>query len=145
MLSFKDFIVVDYTQTGDEQLAYNAHKRKRGRIGEETETTDEALSIAQRRQKAMTMKRFKSKIAIGRKRALAKAPTPDVVKKRAMKQARNQVFQKFSKGVSRSDLTPTARDNIEKRVKKASGLVNRLTKKLLPQIRKQDKERRSKK
>ena len=69
MLSFKDFIVVDYTQTGDEQLAYNAYKRKRGRIGEETETTDEALSIAQRRQKAMTMKRFKSKIAIGRKRA----------------------------------------------------------------------------
>jgi hypothetical protein len=145
VLSFKDFIVVDYTQTGDEQLAYNAHKRRRGRIGEETETTDEALSIAQRRQKAMTMKRFKSKIAMGRKRALAKAPTPEKVMKRAQKQARDTLFKKFAKGQSRSDLTPQARANIEKRVAKAKGAVQRITKKLLPQIRKLDKERRSKK
>ena len=27
-ISFKDFITVDYTQTGDEQLARNAKKRK---------------------------------------------------------------------------------------------------------------------
>ena len=119
MLSFKKFLSEDQTQT------------------------DEALSVAQRRQKAITMKRYKSKIAIARKRALAKAPTPDQVQKRAVKQARNQVFQKFSKGVARDELTPTARAGIEKRVQKASGLVQRLTKKLLPQIRRLDKERRS--
>lgn len=114
-------------------------------FSEDSEQAHEALSIAQRRQKAMTMKRFKSKIAIGRKRALAKAPTPDKIKSRAQKQARDTLFKKYAKGQSRSDLSPQMRDNIEKRVKKAKGAVNRLTKKLLPQIRKLDKERRAKK
>ena len=48
-LNFRDYINVDYTQTGDPQLALNAKKRK-----EDVEPTDEALSMAARRKKRST-------------------------------------------------------------------------------------------
>ena len=46
-LNFRDYINVDYTQTGDPQLALNAKKRKEA----VEEPTDEALSMAARRKK----------------------------------------------------------------------------------------------
>ena len=100
MLSFKDFIVVDYKPGEHELVKYAAHKRHRGRIGEET--TDEALDFSQRRARARSMKKNKAKIAMGRKR-MAKKPADAELKPRIQKIAR----------------------------------------KMLPQIRKQDKERRS--
>jgi hypothetical protein len=46
-LGFKDFLSVDYTQSGDDLIARNAKKRKQdtptGNTGESTTTTDEAL------------------------------------------------------------------------------------------------------
>ena len=59
-LSFKDFLAVDYTPGMPDQISYNAMKRKRGRIGEDT--TDEALSFASRRALARSMIKNKAKI-----------------------------------------------------------------------------------
>ena len=61
-LKFKDFINVDYTQTGDDQLAYRAKKRKTA------DTEHEALNFAARRKLARSLKKNKAKIAIGRKK-----------------------------------------------------------------------------
>lgn len=140
MLSFKNFLTVDYTPGMPDQISYNAMKRKRGRIGEDCVT--EELSLAQRKKKAITMKRYKTKIAVARKRSLSRAASKEKIAKRARKQALTTLFKKFSKGKSRSDLTPTQRSSVEKRVAKMSGALNRITKKLIPQVRKQEKARR---
>ena len=140
MLSFKDFTVVDYTQTGDPQQIQNAKKRHRGVVGEET--TDEALDFAARRAKARVMKRIKAKLAMGRRRASKKAAGKDRLLKRARKQAHTQLFKKFSKGKSRSALPASRRAEIEKRIAGMKGRVNVIAKKALPQVRKMEKQRR---
>ena len=105
MLSFKDFMTVDYTPGMPELVSYAAHKRRRGRIGEDVE---EALDFQQRRARSRAMKKNKAKIAMGRKRAAKRTAGTDRLKKRAEKGARSQIFKKLSKGVSKDEL-PFAR------------------------------------
>ena len=105
-LGFKDFLSVDYTQTGDGQLAKNAKRRKDiGPAGSNAEysstnspSKSEALTVQQRLAKSRQMKKLKSKIALGRKRAERKVASIDVLKKRAQKQARNFFAKKIPKG-----------------------------------------------
>jgi len=81
-LGFKDFMTVDYRPGEDELTKYRAYKRRRGQgAGTDAEyastnpprqETDEALSLAQRLAKSRQMKKYKSRLALGRKRAMAK-------------------------------------------------------------------------
>lgn len=140
MLSFKDFMVVDYKPGEPELISYAAHKRHRGRIGEET--TDEALTFQQRRARARTMKKHKARIAIGRKRAMKKAPDADRLKKRADKAARAMLFKKFAKGKSKSDVPAAKKQGIEKRLDKMKPRIQKIARRLVPKLRQADKERR---
>jgi len=143
-LSFKDFLSVDYTQTGDGQLAKNAKKRKTDDVtGNTGEGTDEALDFQQRRARGRSMKKNKAKIAMGRRRAAKKTASQDVLKKRARKGAISQLFKKFSKGVSKSDIPASRRQEIEKRIEKMKSKVDMIARKNLPAIRKLEKDRRS--
>jgi len=142
MLSFKDFLTVDYTPGMPEEISYAAMKRKRGRIGEETEQTDEALNFAQRRARARIMKKSKAKIAMGKRRAEKRAADPSRIAKRARKQAINQMFLKLSKGVPRSELPASRRQEIEKRLEKLKPRIEKIARRLLPQVRKMERERR---
>lgn len=150
MLSFKDFMVVDYTPGMPEEISWAAHKRRRGRIGEEVETededeietTDEALDFSQRRARARQMKKYKAKIAMGRRRAAKKPADMDRLKKRADKQARTQIFKKLSKGVDKGELPPSRRKEIETRLDKMKPRIQKIARKLLPKVRKMDRERR---
>ena len=141
MLSFKDFIVVDYKPGEHELVKYAAHKRHRGRIGEET--TDEALDFSQRRARARSMKKNKAKIAMGRKRAAKKPANPERLLKRAQRQARMQLFKKLAKDTPKGDVDVARRQGIEKRLDKMKPKIAKIAKKLLPDVRKQEKERRS--
>ena len=144
-MGFKDFITVDYTMTGDEYLAYQAHKRRRGHFdtyNEETEL-DEVLSNAQRVKAGQRMKRMSKRIQMAKKRALRKAPSMDILKKRAQKQARTNFIKKMSKGTAKSDMSMGQRAALEKRLAKKKSAIDRAAKKLIPQMRKIDKERRS--
>lgn len=89
------------------------------------------------------MKRRKSQLKISRRRAMQKTAGMDVLMKRAEKQARNQLFKKFSKDADRGDLTPQRRAEIEKKVAKAKTRVTTLARKLLPKLRQAAKDRRS--
>ena len=109
---------------------------------EEVEEVDEALSLQQRRALSRRMKLKRKKIEVGRKRAMARAADPARLKKRANKAARNALFKKLAKGKSRSELPPQRRAEIEKRMAKMGNRITRLATKLLPQVRKMDKERR---
>lgn len=139
-LSFKDFLAVDYTPGMPDQISYNAMKRKRGRIGEDT--TDEALSFAARRALGRAMIKNKAKIKMGRRRAMQKTATQDVIMKRARKAARNTLFLKFAKK-DRSEMTPQRRASIEDRINKMKGKVDKIARKMIPQIRKRERDRKS--
>ena len=139
-VGFKDFLTVDYTQTGDGQLARNAKKRKMdtptGNTAETVEPADEALNMQQRRKRAIQMKKFAAQLKIGRKKASMKIATGPVLARRARKAARNAMAKKMTKGIAKVDLTPARKQEIEKRLDKMQPRVNRLAKRLLPKIRK---------
>jgi hypothetical protein len=143
MLSFKDFIVVDYKPGEHELVKYAAHKRHRGRIGEET--TDEALDFSQRRARARSMKKNKAKIAMGQRRAKNKPANQERLKKRAARQARMDMFRKLSKDTPKDEVGAARRQGIEKRLDKLKPRIDKAARKLLPQIRKTEKERRQRK
>jgi hypothetical protein len=134
-LRFKDFDTVDYTGTGDEELASKASRRKK--IDNE-EVQDEALSMTQRLARGRQMKKLKSKIAIGRKRAMRKTANMDTLKKRARKAARNVVLKKLIKNTPKADLSMARRQDLEKRLEKKKAVIDKLSKKLLPQVRKKE-------
>lgn len=107
------------------------------------EDVDEALSMAQRRAKGRVMKRIKAKLALGRKKQAKKPADAGRLKKRADKQARSQLFTKFAAGKSKDDLPVARKAEIEKRLDKAKPRIQKMARKLLPKLRKLDKERRS--
>lgn len=140
MLSFKDFVTVDYKPGMPELVSYAAHKRHRGRIGEDT--TDEALDFQARRARSRAMRKNKAKIAMGRRRAAKKMASTDKLSKRSMRSARAQLFTKFSKGKSKDEVPYARRQEIEKRIDKMGARVQKIARKMLPDIRKKEKERK---
>lgn len=105
----------------------------------EVETIDETvLTPQQRRARAMQFKRLKSKIAIGQKRAKARFADPKRLLNRAKKMARNMIFKRLAKGMTKDELTFQRRQDIEKRMD-TPGMkkrIERLAIKLLPKERK---------
>ena len=135
-LRFSDFQVVDYTPGMDDQISKNAKDRKQ----------DEALSFAQRRARGRLMKRMKAKLKLGRDKAARKTDSVDVLKKRTTKQVRNALFLKFSKGLSRGEVPPARRKEIEARIDKLpQARIQNLVKKALPTVRKMERERKMQK
>ena len=104
------------------------------------EQLDEALTIQQRRMRAITMRKFKSKIAQGRRRMAKKAATMDKLKVRARKAAIKIIRKKVAgkKGENYAALSPSEKMLIDKRVAKKKSAIDRIAKKLLPAVRKAD-------
>lgn len=110
---------------------------------ERKDDIEEVLSRAQRIKAGQRMKRMSKRIAMAKKRAMKRAPTMDVLKKRANKQARNQMVKKWTRGQDKGSLSMARRAELEKRLKKAKGKIDRNALRMLPQLRKLDRERRS--
>lgn len=142
-LGFKDFLSVDYAPGQDDYIKYRAKKRKQDMDrGLNDETQDEALDMAQRRAKSRQMKKLKAKIAMGRKRAERRTASLEKLKKRARRQAINKVFLKLAKGKSKDEVSFARRQEIEKRIEKMGSKIDNMARKMLPQVRKMEKERR---
>jgi len=147
MHSFKDFIVVDYRPGRDDQSKYAAQKNKRTasegaeRMYATEAEVDEALTTQQRIKMKQVMRRNKAKIQLGKRRAARKIATMDVLKKRARRQARKAVLKKILKNKDKSELSYSSRAAFEKMVNKRQTAINRLAKKLLPQVRKADRQK----
>ena len=110
---------------------------------EEIVPTDEALDMSQRRAKARVMKRIKAKLALGRKKQAKKPADKARLQKRADKQARGQLFKKFAAGKSKDEIPVARKAEIEKRLDKMKPRIQKISRKLLPKLRKLDKERRT--
>lgn len=158
MYTFKELMAIPSPEgeTDDEAyLRYRAQKRRRGvtggtiggPVGESTDNheapeLEEALTTQQRLQRSRQMKRYKSKVKIGRDRAMRKTADKGRIERRANKQARLQMFRKLSKGKSPSELSFAKRQEIEKRLNKMKDRISKISKRLIPQVRKMEKERR---
>ncbi len=106
------------------------------------ESPDEALNIQQRLKLARSLKKNKAKIAMGRKRAARKTANMDTLKKRAMKQARNMIIKKITKGKDKGDMSMARKQSIEKRLDKMKPKIAKIAKKILPKVRKMEMERK---
>jgi len=138
MYSFKELMVMPVEAGEDEYLKYRAMKRRKHMYEEtevEEESTDEALSMAARRKRSRDMRKNKNKLKIARNRMRKRVANPERIRKRAKKQAIDKIYKKLTKGMSRSDLTPAKKAELEKRIAKMKPRVNRIAKKLLPSVR----------
>ena len=138
MYSFKELMIMPVEAGEDEYLKYRAMKRRKHMYEEtevEEESTDEALSMAARRKRSRDMRKNKNKLKIARNRMRKRVANPERIRKRAKKQAIDKIYKKLTKGMSRSDLTPAKKAELEKRIAKMKPRVNRIAKKLLPSVR----------
>ena len=76
----------------------------------------EALTTAQRIQRGRMMKKIKHKIALGRKKAERRTATKDTLEKRALRQARTNIFKKLTKGMDKGEVSFSRRQELEKRM-----------------------------
>jgi hypothetical protein len=147
MNSFKDYIVVDYRPGEDDYTKYRAQKSKRGANDTSGVVTEdevlEALSTQQRIKLKQALRRNKARIQLGRKKAARRIASAEVLKKRANRRARMILLKKLLKGKSKADLPYSTRASYEKMVNKRQTAVNRIAKKLLPMVRKQDRQKLS--
>jgi precorrin-2 methylase len=97
----------------------------------------------QRQKAKQTFRKNKAKIALGKKKAAKKVASPEQLKKRAEKAARNILIKKITKDKDKSDLSFAQRTNIEKQLEKKKGAIKKIAKKLLPQLRKDDREKKA--
>ena len=149
-LSFKDMYTVEYRPGEDELVNYRAYRRKRtigvgegGPVGESTDM-DEALNVQQRMKRSRLMKRMKAKIKIGRERAKRKMAPKEKLLKRANRKARDAIVRKITKDIPKSELTYARKQEIEKRLDKPQmkARIQRMARKMFPQIRKAEVQRK---
>ena len=106
---------------------------------------DEIMSKATRMKKARMMKMKGKQIARKRKIAMKRKASPEKLKKRAMKKARDIVAKKILKDKDNSDLSLAAKETLEKRLAKKKGVIAKIAKRILPKIRSAENERLAKK
>lgn len=100
---------------------------------------DEAvLTFAQRRKRALVMRRFKTRIAAARKRMAKRMPTMDRIKTIARRKAIQTMRKKLAgaAGANYAELAPSQKMMIDTKVQKKQKAIERIAKKLIPQVKK---------
>jgi hypothetical protein len=102
---------------------------------------DEVLTPAQRFKRAMIMRKNKGKIARARKIALRRMSSPEKIKKRANRHARNLLRKRFTKGKPYQSLGLGQKQQIEKFIAKKQAVIKRIAIRLIPKLRKLEMQR----
>lgn len=105
---------------------------------------DEALNLQQRMKRSRLMKRLKTRIKIGRQRAMRKMANKKTLEKRSMRQARAQIAKKLTRGIPKGELTFARKKEIEKRLEKPAlqQRIKRMAKRLFKDVRKKEVQRK---
>ena len=106
---------------------------------------DEAATLQQRQKMKQTFKRNKAKILRGRKLAQKKLASPEKLKAKAQKKARDIIVKKLLKDKDKGELSYAARQGLEKKVDAKSAVVKKLAKKILPAVKAADRAKLKKK
>ena len=102
---------------------------------------DEAMTLATRMKMKAAFRKNKAKILRGRKKAAKKKASMDKLQGRAQKQARNILLKKILQGKDKGQLSFAARADVEKKLAKKKAAIKRIAKKLLPGVKKADREK----
>ena len=113
------------------------------KLSEELQLDERVLDIAQRRKRALTMRRYKTRIARARKIAARKMAGTDKLKKRAQRAAIKLVRKRVAgdKGIDYANLSTSDKIQIDKRVQARKSLINKLAKRLMPAVKRAEIER----
>ena len=108
------------------------------------ENVEEALTLQQRMKRGRLMKRLKARIKIGRDRARRKMANKKTLEKRSMRQARNQLAKKLTRGIPKRELTFARKKEIEKRLDKPAlkARIQRIAKRIFKDVRKKEVQRK---
>jgi len=101
----------------------------------------EVLSVQGRMKRRFAARRNRQKLKVARGIALRRGSTPDRIKKRATRGARLMVYKRLLRGRSRATLPPAEKERLERMITRFAPLVNRISVKLMPQIRKNEIKR----
>ena len=101
----------------------------------------EVLSVQGRMKRRFAARRNRQKLKVARGIALRRGSTPDRIKRRATRGARLMVYKRLLRGRDRSTLPPAEKARLERMITRFQPLVNRISVKLLPQIRKNEIKR----
>lgn len=101
----------------------------------------EVISKAQRLKMSQRMKAKSATIAKKREIAMRKKASPEKLKKRAMKKARDILVKKILKDKDKSDLNLGQKEKVEKMLSKKKAVIKKIAKKLLPAVKKAEAER----
>lgn len=97
----------------------------------ELQALGEDLSIAGRLKRRSTMRRSRNRIAIARKRAMARRATTKRIGQRARRSAIELIKSRFAGGRETHDLSFSERARIERQVQRRKGAVDRLSRRLI--------------
>ena len=107
----------------------------------ESTEVEEAMSRAARIKRGKIMKRMAPKLQKAKERASKKKASSEVIDKRAVKQAKDVLIKKWLKGKDKGDVAFAERERIEAKLKKSGNAINRIKKKFVKIIRKQEAEK----
>lgn len=118
-------------------------KSFKNHVEETSESPDlsEAMTMAQRMKMKQAFKRNRAKIMLGRKKAAKKLASPEKLKIRANKQARDILIKKILKDKNKADLSFSGRQALEKKIDKKKAAIAKIAKKLLPGIKLKDRDK----
>jgi len=123
----------------------------RARMAEETQNEDyelteedlpEAWTPSMRRAAARRMKILAPRIKLGIKRSKNRTATKEKLMNRAIRKVKSDLIKKFTKGSSKTDLSPARRADMEKRIAKLAPRIKQLAQKQLPATRRMEADRK---
>ena len=103
---------------------------------------EKPLTPSQRKARSRMMKRLAPRIKAKRKIAMKKKASPEKIKARAEKKAREIVRQKFMpKDKDYATMSYAEKIQLDKKVEKKKALIKKIAKKLIPKVKKAEAER----
>ena len=108
--------------------------------------TTEVLNLFQRMQRSRVARRSKGKRLVGMRRALKRIISdPKKLMKKAIRQQRLKTAKKILKGISLASVSTARKMEVEKKLDKMKNRIRMLARKLLPGIKKDEKNKLKKK
>ena len=102
---------------------------------------DELLSKAARMKRSRVLRAKGKQIARKRKLALKRKATPEKLKARAMKKARELIAKKILKDRKKGELSLAGKEALEKKLSTKKAVIKRIAKRILPKVRSAEAER----
>jgi len=140
--NFKQFKNALPTKLRDSaEVVYKSVREGMG-IMEDLDEARNPLTIAQRRKRGITMRRYRNRMKIAREKAQRKMASPDKLKMRAQRKARGIIRDRLMKSKKYSEMSPAEKIALDKRMTRISPTaISRIATRQLPIVRKAEMQR----